>query len=66
MRYARYSQTSQTINNQSTQSPINSLTFDQVFKAYVWGWHNLADRLGRDIPNEGMILQKRLTSAIAP
>ncbi len=33
------------------QSPIYPLTFDPVFKDYVWGGRNLADKLGRVIPD---------------
>ncbi len=33
------------------QSPIYPLTFDPIFKDYVWGGRNLADKLGREIPD---------------
>ena len=32
-------------------TPIYPLTFDPIFQDYVWGGRNLADVLGRDIPD---------------
>ena len=37
-------------------SPIYPLTFDPVFKDYVWGGRDLADKLGREIP-DGIIAE---------
>jgi mannose-6-phosphate isomerase len=40
----------------NAQPPIYPLTFDPIFKDYVWGGRNLADKLGRDIP-DGVIAE---------
>lgn len=37
-------------------SEVYPLTFDPVFKDYVWGGHNLADKLGRTLP-EGIVAE---------